>query len=64
MLEGTKTLFFLQESKKDIEKRPLLSAQLHYGYKPIMSCYNFVFHYVERDSTENIEGDARICIEC
>lgn len=62
MLRGTKRSIFLA-SKKDTEKSPLLSAQLHYGYKPIMSCDKFVLHYVERDSTENVERDARICTE-
>lgn len=49
---------------KKTEKRPLLSAQLHYRYKIIMSCYNSVLHSVDRDSTENLERDARICTEC
>lgn len=50
----------LQESKYEVERNCFMSAQLHYGYKPIVSCYNFFLYYMERDSTGKTETDARV----
>lgn len=53
----------LQKSTQEVKRSPLIPAQLHYGCKPIKSCYNFVLHYVDRASTGEIEKDARVWSE-